>query len=76
MSSRHLGQYKGNFYIIDEVLIANLSPGPGYTDAFSNCSVFISLRFQIDPIWLAFSESSSSFPCEQEVKTQRYHNRT
>ena len=26
MSSRHLGQYKGNFYIIDEVLIANLSP--------------------------------------------------
>ena len=23
---RHLGQYKGNFYIIDEVLIANLSP--------------------------------------------------
>ena len=26
MSSCHLGQYKGNFYIIDEVLIANLSP--------------------------------------------------
>ena len=26
MSSRHLGQYKGNFYIMDEVLIANLSP--------------------------------------------------
>ena len=26
MSFRHLGQYKGNFYIIDEVLIANLSP--------------------------------------------------
>ena len=26
MSSRHLGQYKGDFYIIDEVLIANLSP--------------------------------------------------
>ena len=26
MSSRHLGQYKGNFHIIDEVLIANLSP--------------------------------------------------
>ena len=26
MSARHLGQYKGNFYIIDEVLIANLSP--------------------------------------------------
>ena len=26
MSSRHLGQYKGNFYIRDEVLKANLSP--------------------------------------------------
>ena len=26
MSSRHLDQYKGNFYIMDEVLIANLSP--------------------------------------------------
>ena len=26
MSSRHLGQYKGNVYIIDEVLIENLSP--------------------------------------------------
>ena len=57
MSSRHLGQYKGNFYVIDEVLIANLWPAkaPGYMDAFSNCSVFISLRFQIDPIWFAFS---------------------
>ena len=26
MSSRHLGQYKGNFYIMDEVLMANLLP--------------------------------------------------
>ena len=26
MSSRHLGQYKGNFYIMDEVLIAKLLP--------------------------------------------------
>ena len=25
-SSRHLGQYKGNFYAMDEVLIANLPP--------------------------------------------------
>ena len=57
MSSRHLGQYKGNFYIIDEVLIANLSPAkaPVTLIAFSNCPVFISLRFQIDPIWFAFS---------------------
>ena len=57
MSSRHLGQYKGNFYLIDEVLIANLSPtkAPGYTDAFSNRFVFISLRFQRGPIWFAYS---------------------
>ena len=26
ISSRHLGQYKGNFYTMDEVLIANLPP--------------------------------------------------
>ena len=26
MSSRHLGQYKGNFYIMSEVLRANLPP--------------------------------------------------
>ena len=26
MNSRHLSQYKGNFFIMDEVLIANLSP--------------------------------------------------
>ena len=56
MSSRHLGQYKGNFYIIDEVLMANLSPAkaPVTRMSFPNCSVFISLR-QIDPIWFAFS---------------------
>ena len=26
MSSRHLDQYKGNFYIMGEVLIANFPP--------------------------------------------------
>ena len=26
LSSRHLAQYKGNFYTMDEVLIANLPP--------------------------------------------------
>ena len=29
--------------------------GPSYTDAFSNRSVFILLRFQIVPLWTAFS---------------------
>ena len=29
--------------------------GPGYTDTFSNRSVFISLRFQIDPLWILSS---------------------
>ena len=28
---------------------------PGYTDMFSNRSVFISLRFQINPLWIAYS---------------------
>ena len=62
MSSRHLGQYKGNFHIIDEVLIANVSPAKAPVTRmrfqivpFSNRSVFISLRFQINPIWFAFS---------------------
>ena len=53
MSSRHLGQYKGDFYIMDEVLIAaNLPPTE---DLFSNRPVFISLRLQIDPLWFAYS---------------------
>ena len=46
MSSRHLGQYKGNFYVMDEVLIASLpaTKGPSYKDAF-----FKTFRFQINP---------------------------
>ena len=28
--------------------------GPGFTDVFSNCSVFISLLFQIDLLWTAY----------------------
>ena len=44
MSSRHLGQYKGNFYIMDEVLIANLPPTKARLQGFSNRFVFISCR--------------------------------
>ena len=40
MSSRHLGQYKGNFYTIDEALIANLSPAK---------APVAGMRFQIVP---------------------------
>ena len=40
MSSRHLGQHKANFYVMDEVLIANLPP----TEA-----PVTRLRFQIVP---------------------------
>ena len=29
--------------------------GPSYTDTFSNRSIFFSLRFQIDPLWIAYS---------------------
>ena len=57
MSSHHLGQHKGNFYIIDEVLIKETCRQlrPRLHGCVSNCAVFISLRFQIDPIWFAFS---------------------
>ena len=55
MSSRHLGQCKGKFYIMDEVLIANLPPTKAPVTRFSNHPVFISLRFQIDPLWFAYS---------------------
>ena len=30
--------------------------GQCYTDTFSNRSVFISLRFQIDPLWIEYSD--------------------
>ena len=46
MSYRHLGQYKGNFYIMDEVLVANLSPTK---------TPLTRMRFQIDPPWFARS---------------------
>ena len=57
ISSRHLGQHKRNFHIMDEVLIANLPPtkAPVKRMDFSSRSVFISLRFQIDPLWFAYS---------------------
>ena len=56
MSSHHLGPYKGTFYIIDDVLIANLSPAKALLHGcVFKLSVFISLRFQIDPIWFALS---------------------
>ena len=51
MSSRHLGEYQGNFYIIDEVLIANLSPAK----ARSHGCVFKLFRSHI----LAFSNRSN-----------------
>ena len=40
MSSRHLGQYKENFYVMDEVLIANLP---------STKAPVTRMRFQIVP---------------------------
>ena len=46
MNSRHLSQYKGNFHIMDEVLIANLPQ----TEA-----PVARMRFQIDPLWFAYS---------------------
>ena len=50
MSSRHLGQYKGNFYVMDKVLIANLPPTKAPVTrmrfkivAFSNRSTLVCL---------------------------------
>ena len=34
---------------------AQLVSGLGYTDAFSNRSVFTLLCFQIDPLWIVYS---------------------
>ena len=62
MSSRHLGQYKGNFHIMDEVLIAKLlaTKAPVTSMHFqfvplSYRSVFISLRLQINLLWFVYS---------------------
>ena len=43
------GCVKKGGWLASEVL------GPSYTDTFSNLSVFISLRFQIDPLWIVYS---------------------
>ena len=58
MSSRHLGQYKGNFYIMDEVLIANLPPAK---------APVTKMRFQI----VIFSNRSTLF---RVLKCLRFHN--
>ena len=66
MSSRHLGQYKDNFYIMDEVLTANLPPTK---------ALVTRMRFQIVPFsnrstsicvfkCLCFHNRLSSFRCE------------
>ena len=81
MSSRHLGQYKGNFYTMDDVLIANLPPTKAPVTqmcfqvvAFSYRCFFKLIHFGLRIQMFAFSLSSSSFPCEQEVKMRRYRN--
>ena len=51
MSSCQLGQYKGNFYIIDEVLIANLSPAKAPVTR---------MRFQIVPFQERIKNASFS----------------
>ena len=41
------------YQLIDDM---NVSEGPGYTDTFSNRSDSVSLRFQIDSLWIAYSD--------------------
>ena len=62
MSSRHLGQYKGNFYTMDEVLIANLPPTKAPVTRmglqivpFSFRCVFRSIHFGLPIQMFAFS---------------------
>ena len=62
MSSRHLGQYKGNFYIMDEVLIANLPPSKAPVTrmrfqivSFSYPCIFKSIYFGLPILMFAFS---------------------
>ena len=54
MSSRHLDQYKGNFYIMDEVLIANLSPAKAPVTR---------MRFQIVPFSYPCVSNRSHLVC-------------
>ena len=59
MSSRYLGQHKGNFYIMDEVLIANLQVPVTQMRfqivAFSYSCVFKSIHFGLPIQMFAFS---------------------
>ena len=62
MNSRHLGQYKGNFYIMNEVLIANLLPTKAPVTRmrfqivpFSYRCVFKSIHFGLPIQMFAFS---------------------
>ena len=62
MSSRHLGQYKGNFDIMDEVLMANLPPTKAAVTRmrfqivpFSYCCIFKSIHFGLRIHMFAFS---------------------
>ena len=62
---------------MDEVLVANLPPTKALVTRirfqivlFSYRCVFKSVHFGLRIQIFAFSYSSSSFPCEQEVKMQ------
>ena len=62
MSSRHFGQYKENFYIMDEVLIAHLPPTRARVTRmgfqivpFSYRCVFRSIHFGLRIKMFAFS---------------------
>ena len=70
MSSRHLGQYKENFKMMDEVLTAKLPPTKAPVTRmrfqiipFSYRSVFKSFRFHIVPFYYCV------------LKCFRFHNR-
>ena len=57
MSSRHLGQYKGNFNIMDEVLIAHLPPtkAPVTRMRFQIVLFLYRCVFKSIQLWFAYS---------------------
>ena len=63
MSSHHLGQYKGNFYIMDEVLIVNLP---------STKAPVTQIRFQIVPFHIVALSNRSTLV--YLFKCLRFHN--
>ena len=74
MISRHLGQYKGNFYIMDEVLTGNLTPtkAPVIQMRFEIVRFLYRCAFNLVCLFKCLRFHNRFHRCEQEAKMQRY----